>query len=92
MRGQRCEIEEERLLAVLLVDQLDRVVSDQRRVIALFLEELAVALPVDEAAALPGEIVDLADDVAVEIVEAAVLRPVFLSAWPRCHLPTINVL
>ena len=77
MRGERSEIEEEGLLAVLLVDEPDCVVADQRRVVALLLEERAVPLPVDQAAPLAGEIVHLADDVAVEIVEATVLRPVF---------------
>ena len=65
------------MLVVLLVDQPDRVVADQLRIVARFLEEDAIALPVDQAAALAGEIVDLADDIAVEIVEAPVLRPVF---------------
>ena len=57
VRGERSEIEEERLLAVLLVDELDRVVADEVGVVALFLEERAVPLPVDQAAALAGEIV-----------------------------------
>ena len=57
MRRKRGEVEEEGRLAVLLVDQLDRLVSDQRRVVALLLQEGAIALPVDHAATLAGEIV-----------------------------------
>ena len=52
--------------------------ADELGVVALLLQELAVALPVDQPAALAGEVVHLADDVAVEVVEAAVLRPVLL--------------
>jgi nucleoside-diphosphate-sugar epimerase len=37
---------------------------------------LATALPVDDAAAHLGDVVDLADEVAVEGIEAQVLRPV----------------
>ena len=60
------------------VDEPDGLVADQRRVVAVFLEELAVALPVDQAAAFLGEVVHFADEVAVEVVEPAVLRPVLL--------------
>ena len=55
-------------------------------VVALLLEERAVALPVDHAAALVGEVVDLADEVAVEVVEAAVLRPVLLVGMAQVPL------
>ena len=41
------------------------------------LYELAIALPVDDAAAHLGDVVDLADEVAVEGIEAQVVRPVF---------------
>ena len=78
VRSQGGEVEEERRLAVLLVDQLDGVVADQRRVVAFLPKELAIALPVDDAAAFPGEVVHLPHDVAVEVIEAAVLRPIFL--------------
>ena len=78
MGRERGEVEEERLVLVLLLDELDRLVADQVQVIALLVDELAVALPVDQAAALVGEVVDLADGVAVEVIEAAVLRPEFL--------------
>ena len=61
----------------LLINEPDGVIADQRRIVALLLEERAVPLPVDQSAALAGEIVHLADDVAVEIVETPVLRPVF---------------
>ena len=90
MRRQRGEVEEEGLLAVLLVDQLDRLVADQRGVVAVLLEELAVALPVDHSAALAGEVIHFAHDVAVEMIEArGSAARYFLSAWPRCHLPTM---
>ena len=77
MGRERGEIEEERLFAILLIDQSDRIVANQIGVVALFPEEDAVALPVDHAAALAGEVIHLADHIAVEIVEASVLRPVF---------------
>ena len=86
--GQRGEVEEERLLRVLGLDQLDRFVSDQGREVPFLLEELAVALPVDQAAALLGEVIDLADEVAVEVVEAAILRPVLpvgMAEMPLAH-------
>ena len=37
----------------------------------------AVTLPIDQPAALLGEIVDLADEIAVEMIEATVLWPEF---------------
>ena len=86
--GQRGEVEEERLRRVLGLDQLDRFVADEGREVPVLLEELAVALPVDQAAALLGEVIDLADEVAVEVVEAAVLRPVLpvgMAEMPLAH-------
>jgi hypothetical protein len=58
-------------------DDVHGFVPDQGRVVAVFLEELAVPLPIDDAAPLLGEIVNLADEVAIKMVEAAVLRPEF---------------
>jgi hypothetical protein len=86
--GQRREVEEERLSRVLGFDQLDRFVADKGRVVSVLLEEFAVALPVDQPAALFGEVIDLAHEVAVEVVEAAVLRPVLpigMAEVPLAH-------
>src|SRR5208283_5689191 len=62
--------------------------ADERREVPFLLGELAVALPVDEAASLLGEIIDLADEVAVEVVEPAILRPVLpigMAEVPLAH-------
>ena len=61
-----------------MVDNADGLVADQVGVVPVFLEELAVSLPIDDAAPFLGEVVYFADEVAVEMVEAPVLRPVFL--------------
>ncbi|MGA8821517.1 MAG: hypothetical protein WB613_01685 [Pseudolabrys sp.] len=50
----------------------------QGREVAVFLEELAVPLPIDQSAPILGEIIDLADEIAVEMIEATVLWPEFL--------------
>ena len=78
VRRHRGEIEEERPGRVLMLDELHRVRADQGGVVAVLLDELAVALPVDHPTALAGEVVHFAHDVAVEVVEAAVLRPILL--------------
>jgi hypothetical protein len=77
MRRERREVEEERFVLVLFLDEPDCLVADQVQVIGFLLKKLAVALPVDNAAAHLGEVVHLADEVAIEVIEAAVLRPVF---------------
>ena len=77
VRCKRCHIEEQRLRRVVVLDDVYGFVPDQGRVVAVFLKELAVPLPIDDAAPLLGEIVNLADEVAIEMVEAAVLRPEF---------------
>ena len=61
-----------------MVDNADGLVADQVGVVPVFLEELAVSLPIGDAAPFLGEVVHFADEVAVEMVEAPVLRPVFL--------------
>ena len=62
----------------MVLDDVYGFVPDQGREVAVFLEELAVPLPIDQSAPLLGEIVHLADEIAVEMIEASVLRPVFL--------------
>ena len=86
MGRQGGEVEEERLGFVLPLDLLHRLVADQRQVVGGLLQEFAVALPVDDAAAHLGEVVDLADEVAVEVIEAPVLWPVFLVSMAQVPL------
>ena len=86
MRCQGGEVEEEGLGFVLPLDLLHRLVADQRQVVGGLLQEFAVALPVDDAAAHLGEVVDLADEVAVEVIEAPVLRPVFFIGMAQVPL------
>ena len=87
MRGERREVEEERLGGVVLFNQPDRLVANQIGVVALFLQKLSVSLPVDDASPFLGEVIDLADEVAVKVLKAAVLRPVFLVGVPEVPLP-----
>ena len=70
------QIEEERGGRVVLVDELHRVVAEERGRIALLLDDLVVAVPVDHAVLLVREVVDLADQRAVLVVEAALPGPV----------------
>ncbi|MFO0875344.1 MAG: hypothetical protein U0575_15435 [Phycisphaerales bacterium] len=56
----------------------DGVVAKQRRRVALFLDLLVVAEPVDHAVLCVGEVVDLADQRAILVIEAALTRPVLL--------------
>ena len=78
MGCQGGEVKEEWLGFVLLFDLLHGLITDQRQVVGGLLHELAIALPVDDAAAHFAEVVDFANEVAVEVIKAPVLRPVFL--------------
>jgi len=70
--------QEKRLAAGVGFDDANGLVADECGRIAILLQDLAVALPVDEPAELLGEVVHLADEVAVEVVEPAALWPVCL--------------
>ena len=72
-----CEIEKKRLCGVVPVNQPDGFIADLVCKIAFFLEKLTVSLPVDHAATLFGEVVDLAHEIAVEMVESTILWPIF---------------
>ena len=61
----------------MVIDNADGLVADQVGVVAVFLEELAVSLPIDNTAPFFGEVVYFADEVAVEMVEAWVLGQYF---------------
>jgi hypothetical protein len=76
MRRKERHVKKERRLAVVCVDELDCLVTDEGRIITIFPEEGAVPLPVDDAAPVLREVIDLADDIAVEVIKAAFLRPV----------------
>src|SRR5579864_717902 len=78
VRCEGCHIEEQRLGSVVGLDYVYRFISDQGRKVAVFLEEFAIPLPIDQSAPLLGEIVHLTDKIAIEMIEAAVLWPEFL--------------
>jgi hypothetical protein len=83
---ERGKEEEEGLVLILFIDQPDRLVADQRRVVALLGEELAVALPVDQTSAHFAEVVHFADKVAVKGIESSVLGPEFLVGMTQMPL------
>jgi len=72
------EVKEEWFGFILPFDLLHRLITVQRQVVGGLLHELAIALPVDDAAAHFAEVVDFANEDAVEVIKASVLRPVFL--------------
>ncbi len=72
------EIEVERRGRVVPIDELDRIVAEQRGGIALLDHPHVVAVPVHDAVLLVGEVVDLADERTVLVVEPPLLRPVLL--------------
>src|SRR5262249_2764973 len=89
-RGER-QVEEQRSLGVVSLDQLDGVCAEQCRDVALLDDRLVVAEPVPASVGRLREVVDLAEQRAVLVIEAALPWPVSRLAWPRCHLPTIAV-
>ncbi len=76
VRGVEGEIEKERRFRIVLFDQLHGRVAEQGCRIARLLDRLAVAEPVEHAMLLVGEIVDLAEERPIMMVEAALERPV----------------
>lgn len=90
MRREGCHIEKQRLGSVVVLDDVHRLVSDQSRIVAIFFEELAIPLPIDQSATLSSEIVRLTRGChrnGLEMVEAAVLRPVFLIGMAKMPFP-----
>jgi hypothetical protein len=77
VHGIEREIEEEGLCRIMLLDKPDRIVAEQSCGIALLLDDLIIAVPVDLSVDLVGEIIDLADQWTVLVVEAALPRPEF---------------
>src|SRR5690242_8705754 len=73
---ERGHIQEQRRRRIVSLDNIYGLVANQCCVVAVLLEELAVALPIVQSSAILGEIVHFADEVAVEVIEAAVLWPV----------------
>jgi hypothetical protein len=47
MRRKRGEVEKERLGRILPIDQLHRIVPDERCVVTVLLKELSVTLPIN---------------------------------------------
>jgi hypothetical protein len=77
------EIEEERNVRIVLLDELHRIIAEQRSGIALLLDNLVIAVPIRCAINFVGEVVDLPDERAVLIIEAALSRPEFLVRMPE---------
>jgi hypothetical protein len=69
-RGE-CQVQEERSGRIMPIDQLDRVAPKEISDIALLLRRLAVAKPVPDAVGGVGEVVDLAKQRPVLVVEPA---------------------
>ena len=71
------EVEEERNFGVVAVDQFDGVVAEKGRGIARLANRLVVAEPVEHAVLLVGEIVELANERPILVIEPALARPIF---------------
>jgi transcriptional regulator with XRE-family HTH domain len=80
------EVEEERLLRVVLANPFDRIRAYQARDIAVLVDGLGVAEPVALSARLLREVVDLAQQWPVLVVEAALARSVFALGVPEVPL------
>ena len=78
MRGGEGEVEEQRVLGIVLVDHLDRGIAEELGVIAVLDDRLAVQEPVLDAVRAVLEVVDLADQRAIGVFEAALAREVLL--------------
>src|SRR5262249_24807368 len=72
------QIKKERFSRVLLVDESEGVVSQQRGRIAFLHHLLVIPEPVDDTFRLVREVIDLADERAVLVVEAALSWPIFV--------------
>ena len=57
---------------------LHRVIADELGGVALLPDRLVVAEPVEHAVLVVREVIQLADHRAVLVIEAALLRPIFL--------------
>ena len=75
VRSCEGEVQEQRRFWILLVDQPNGFVPEEGRVIALLLDNLVVPVPVLDAVRLVLEMIDLADQRPVELVEPALPRP-----------------
>src|SRR6266508_3978481 len=70
----------------MLVNKLHGVVAEQRDGITLLFDYLVVPIPVHDAVLLMSEVVNLADQRAVLVIEPALPRPVFGIAMTKMPL------
>ena len=77
MGGVESKVEVKRLGAVILLDQLHRVVAEEGGRIPFLADRLVVAIPVEHVMLLVGEIINLPDQRAVLVIEPALPGPVF---------------
>src|SRR5215831_21105972 len=75
MRRSKGEVEEQRRLRLVLHEARDRVLAEQLRHIALFLDGPVVTVPIPHLPRRMREVIDLAHHGAVVVVEPALPRP-----------------
>jgi AraC-like DNA-binding protein len=75
--GGEGEVHEERGGGVVALEASDGVGTEELGSVAFLLDGVVVALPVEDVVGGVGEVVDLAEDGAVVVVEAALAGPVF---------------
>ena len=71
VHGVERDVEEEGLAGFFLADPASRFVGDQVGGVALVMGRLVVAMPVEDAVAQMGEVIDVAEPEAVLVIEAA---------------------
>jgi len=81
------DIEEERLRRVPTRDDAGCLRADQVRAVALFMQGLAIALPIDASEPCMPVVVDLPEEMAVEVVEAAAIRRMTDMGMTQMPLP-----
>jgi len=86
MRRVEREVEVERLVGILVLDELDRRVAEQLRGVSRLAERLVLPPPVRHSEHLALEVVVLARKEPVEVVEAALTRPHLPVAVPDVPL------
>ena len=78
VRSVEGEIEIERFVRVVLLDEFHGVVAEELGGVAFLADGLVVAIPVEDAVLFVREVIQLADHRAVLVIEAALLRPILL--------------
>ena len=78
MRGVEGEIKIKWFVWILRVDVFHRVIAEELGRVTFFADGLVVAIPIEHAGFLVRVVIQLADHRAVLVIEAALLRPIFL--------------